>query len=132
MIEVAAVSWIYGLKRFTKDIEFMLNVSVGIYWKFCWGFFVPFCLFCILIYFLATYEPLTYQGKPYPALAEYAGYGLTTLAIMQLPIWLIHALYKAGRKEARTIFSPTSEWGPARQEVREEWQKMDWEMVTKL
>ena len=36
MVEVLAVSWIYGLKRFTSDIKFMLNVSVGIYWKFCW------------------------------------------------------------------------------------------------
>ena len=54
-------SWIYGLRRLLSDIKFMMNISLGIYWKFCLGFFVPFSLIAIFIYFVITYEPLTYQ-----------------------------------------------------------------------
>ena len=61
-----AVSWVYGLGRFQTDIKFMLNISVGLYWKFCWGFFIPVSLLAIFVYFLSTYSPLTYQGSPYP------------------------------------------------------------------
>ena len=132
MIEVAAVSWIYGVRRFSKDIEFMLDVSVGFYWKFCWGVFVPLCLLGIFLYFLLTYKPLTYQNKPYPTFAEIAGYLLTTLAIIQLPIWLLHAVYKVGWNKFWTVFVPSRQWGPAVPGDREEWLRRDWETVTKF
>jgi len=38
-LEVIGVAWCYGLNRFCRDIEFMLNIKIGFYWKFCWGFF---------------------------------------------------------------------------------------------
>lgn len=37
MLEVGAVSWVYGLSNFCNDIEFMLNRKVGWYWRVCWG-----------------------------------------------------------------------------------------------
>ena len=54
-------SWIYGLRRLLKDIKYMMDISLGIYWKFCLGFFVPFALIAIFIYFCITFEPLKYQ-----------------------------------------------------------------------
>jgi solute carrier family 6 amino acid transporter-like protein 5/7/9/14 len=44
-----------------RDIKFMMNITPGIYWKFCWGFFIPLALIAILIYFFVTYKPITYQ-----------------------------------------------------------------------
>ena len=84
MVEAIGVAWIYGLKKFIGDIKFMLNISIGIYWKFCWGFFTPLALFGIFVYSVATYTPLTYQGQLYPAEYEYAGYALILLAIAQV------------------------------------------------
>ena len=84
MVEAIGVAWIYGLKRFIRDIKFMLNIDIGIYWKFCWGFFTPLALFGIFVYSVATYTPLTYQGQLYPAHYEYAGYALILLAIAQV------------------------------------------------
>ena len=132
MIEVLAVSWIYGLKRFTSDIKFMLNVSVGIYWKFCWGFFIPVALLAIFIYFLVTYSPITYQGKLYPESAEYAGYVLTIFALCQIPIWFLHSLCTGENKGIRGAFSPNSDWGPARQSVKREWLNKDLGKLTEL
>ena len=45
------------MKRFAGDIKFMLNVSVGIYWKFCWVFFIPVSLTAILVYFIYNLLP---------------------------------------------------------------------------
>ena len=41
----------------------MMDISLGIYWKFCLGFFVPFSLIAIFIYFVVTFEPLKYQVR---------------------------------------------------------------------
>lgn len=37
IVEVAAVAWVYGLTNFCRDVEFMLGIKLGFYWKFCWG-----------------------------------------------------------------------------------------------
>ena len=128
MVEVLAVSWIYGLKRFTSDIKFMLNISVGIYWKFCWGFFIPIALLGIFIYFLVSYEPLTYGGQLYPVPAEYAGYVLTILAVLQVPLWFLHSLCTGERK----VFTPSSAWGPAKHQLKMDWLARDSQKLTEL
>jgi len=132
MVEVLAVSWIYGLKRFTSDIKFMLNVSVGIYWKFCWGFFIPISLLAIFIYFLVSYTPLTYQGEPYPKSMEYGGYILTIFALIQIPFWFLHSLCTGENKGCQGAFQPNSDWGPARHSVKLEWLSKDFEKLTEL
>lgn len=69
MLEVAAISWVYGLNSFCQDIEFMLGRKVGWYWKLCWGFVIPVFLFVILIYAMATQGQLKYNEIPYPSSA---------------------------------------------------------------
>jgi len=125
MVEVLAVSWIYGIKNVTRDIKFMLNVSIGIYWKFCWGFFIPISLLGIFIYFLATYTPREYQGVPYPPAAEYAGYFLTFLAVIQLPFWSLRAVCRG-----ENLFSPSTEWGPSNSINKKGW--LDIQTLTEL
>lgn len=67
IFELLAVSYIYGLDRFCKDVEFMLKIKTGIYWRLCWGFITPGLMIIIFIYSMATYVPLTYQNVDYPA-----------------------------------------------------------------
>jgi len=125
MVEILAVSWIYGIKNVTRDIKFMINVSVGIYWKFCWGLFIPISLLGIFVYFLVTYTPRMYNGVPYPPAAEYAGYGLTLLAVIQLPFWFLRAVCRG-----ETLFSPNCEWGPKKAANKKEW--LDLQTLTEL
>lgn len=66
MVEVAAVSWIYGLNNFCRDIHFMLGIQVGWYWKACWGAIIPVGLLVILVYALATMGRLTFGDVAYP------------------------------------------------------------------
>lgn len=43
--ETLAVSWLYGVERFSEDIEAMIGYKPGIYWKLCWKFIAPIFLF---------------------------------------------------------------------------------------
>lgn len=118
IIEVIAVSWIYGLKRLLKDIQFMMGISLGIYWKFCLTFFVPISLIAIFIYFVVTYEPLTYQGFVYPLPAQIGGWVLTAFALVQIPLWFIHSMFA---EKTWKVWSPNERWGPAKQRDKEGW-----------
>ena len=36
LLELVAINWIYGYKRFSDDIKMMLGHKPNIYWKVCW------------------------------------------------------------------------------------------------
>ena len=44
----------------------MLNRNLGLYWKFCWGAFIPVALSAILAYSIYKFEPLKYSGVQLP------------------------------------------------------------------
>ena len=69
VLEVVAISYIYGMRRVLQDIKFMLGVDLSIYWKFCWGFLIPGALTFFFLYFTATFERIDYAGVPYPDIA---------------------------------------------------------------
>lgn len=64
--EMIAFGWIYGVSRICRDIEFMLNIKTGLYWRICWGIVTPGLIIIIIIYNLATLTPLMYNNKLYP------------------------------------------------------------------
>ena len=66
IVEILAVSWIYGTKRFCQDIEFMLGLKTAPYWRICWSFLTPLFMAVILGYTIFTLEPITYNGYVYP------------------------------------------------------------------
>lgn len=41
---------IAGIEQIVKDIRFMLDFGLGIYWKFTWCIFIPVALSVIFIY----------------------------------------------------------------------------------
>lgn len=65
IIELLTVSWIYGVDRFCKDIEFMLGKKTGLYWRVCWSVVTPSVMISILGYFIWKWKPLTYRGFEY-------------------------------------------------------------------
>ena len=66
ILEMVGVSWIYGLLRIIRDVNFMLKRKIGIYWMFCWGFFIPLALSGIFAYSVSTFEWLDYAGVALP------------------------------------------------------------------
>ena len=55
-----------GLKNFLKDVEFMLGIRLGYYWKFTWGLFIPVTLGFIFIYSTFNLQEFKLGDYVYP------------------------------------------------------------------
>ncbi|XP_043917962.1 sodium- and chloride-dependent transporter XTRP3-like [Protopterus annectens] len=83
LVEDLAICYLYGLKRFSKDIEMMLGHKPNWYWKTMWSVISPLLIISLFIFYIVDYiltEKLMYQAwdpdlgqlvtKDYPAGAE--------------------------------------------------------------
>ena len=66
VVEIVAFSRFYGVSRLYRDVEFMLERKLCLFWAFCWGFLVPVFLCFIWIYFTFFTDPLAYKNKKFP------------------------------------------------------------------
>ncbi|KAM9426001.1 sodium- and chloride-dependent transporter XTRP3 [Pholidichthys leucotaenia] len=55
LIEIITVSYIYGIKRFAKDIEDMLGHQPNWYWKIMWAGVSPLLLIAVFIFYIVSY-----------------------------------------------------------------------------
>ncbi|KAA8591981.1 hypothetical protein FQN60_017355, partial [Etheostoma spectabile] len=55
LIEVISVSYIYGIRRFEKDIEDMLGYRPNWYWKIMWAGVSPLLLITLFIVYIVNY-----------------------------------------------------------------------------
>ncbi|CAH0550554.1 unnamed protein product [Brassicogethes aeneus] len=94
LFEAIAVSWFYGLDRFTQDVEAMLGWKPGLYWRVCWKFISPTFIICVVMFGLLYHEPLKYNDYLYPDWAEWVGWGLALSSIMMIPFVAIFQLLK--------------------------------------
>lgn len=93
--ELYTFSYIYGVDRLCRDIEFMLGFRPNLYWRVCWRFLTPGLMTVILGYTLYNLEPLKISDDiDYPPVAHVIGYCITALGLVQLPIFAIYAIYK--------------------------------------
>ncbi|XP_054711235.1 sodium-dependent nutrient amino acid transporter 1-like [Uloborus diversus] len=114
VLEVVGVMWIYGLKKFSQDVEYMLGSKPGIFWKVTWAFTAPVALVVIFIYGNISIEQ---ESSGLPLWAEIAGWILAFLAIVQVPIWGAYVVWKSRptklKEKIKDSFRPTDDWGPA-------------------
>lgn len=131
--EIITIAWIYGVNRLCKDAEFMLGLKTGLYWRICWGLITPTFMATVLVYYLKTLDwanPIAIERDdvtgevliPFPTVYKVFGYCLTSLIIMQVPIWMIVAIVQ---QKSETLagkvlgaFKTTSDWGPRDPEMR--------------
>lgn len=116
--EILSLSWIYGVNRLCKDIEFMLGIKTGWYWRICWGVISPLIMIAILIFKAITLKPLKYHDYTYTDsfycndhfdfydigwnLRDFdfflinlgVGWLIFALGVIQLPFWAFWAVYK--------------------------------------
>ncbi|XP_037555084.1 sodium-dependent proline transporter-like isoform X1 [Dermacentor silvarum] len=121
MCEVMALMWLYGVRRFSNDIKFMLGKSPPWIFRFSWAFLSPLILCVLVVYGLAMAAPVMYNNvEPYPAWANRVGWFLASLSMIQIPLWAGVALFRA-RKNIRSAFEPTDTWGPAEKKLLQEY-----------
>ena len=76
IMQMIGFAWVYGVNNLIFDINFMLNTKLGVYWKFCWGFFVPVSLSICYIWSLAIMKheyPTGALGKNFLAILNQFG-----------------------------------------------------------
>nr|XP_053636084.1 sodium-dependent nutrient amino acid transporter 1-like [Cherax quadricarinatus] len=128
IVETVAINHIYSYSSFLRDLKFMMGVNLGIYWKFCWIFFIPVSLSAILVYSLVDFNLPTFASKAYPQVAYTCGWILAAVALGMVPVCFIHALYINDKSslsnKLMSVFRPKDTWGPKRREDREKWEKL--------
>ncbi|KAG1932342.1 sodium-dependent neutral amino acid transporter B(0)AT2 [Pimephales promelas] len=111
LIEVVSVCYVYGLRRFEKDIEDMLGHRPNWYWKLMWAVISPVLLISLFIFYIINYiqgGTPTYQawdkdlGKS--VVKEYPLYGqvfIVLLLVSSVSCVPISALYAFCRRKKR-------------------------------
>jgi len=134
-VEIIAINWIYGTSMVTRDLNFMLNTNLSVYWRFCWGVLCP-----ILLPLLFFYVLFTQAGVPsIPPTAQICGWILAILGMLIVPIHLLLSVIGDEEGEFRqrlvnTIksgmfcsrlkddFTPNNSWGPSSLQEKKDWQ----------
>ena len=122
VIEISAFTWVYKTSRLVTDLNFMMDRQLGFYWRFCWTYFIPISLSFILGYTLVFYKPVAYAGIELPIKAQIAGWIIVTLGLVMTVLAFVWTLIKKIRAD-KSIFSPSSKWGPKDPICRIEWLK---------
>ena len=76
-VEVIAINWVYGTNTMTRDFNFMLNIRLSVYWRFCWGVLCPLLLPILFLYMLFTQAGV--PNIPFPA--QVAGWCISLIGI---------------------------------------------------
>ncbi|XP_063874832.1 sodium-dependent nutrient amino acid transporter 1-like isoform X2 [Scylla paramamosain] len=126
LLEVVSVSYIYGLKNFIRDLNFMTKRNLGLFWKFSWKYFIPVTLLTIFVQNMVHPVMPTVSGASFPQIAYVCGWILASVAVGMVPICLMHTVYHTQGDtlvQLRDAFRPTTSWGPRNWKDRALWQK---------
>ncbi|XP_066597905.1 sodium-dependent nutrient amino acid transporter 1-like [Prorops nasuta] len=126
VLEMITIFWIYGLRNFLNDVEFMIGSRPSVYWRVCWLIVAPVLMIVILIYTIATYVPPTYDGMIFPDYAYGIGWTLLSIGILLIVGWIVQKLLEnksLGFVEMfKAAFGPSeTKWGPKDPRIRQEW-----------
>ncbi|XP_048254887.1 sodium- and chloride-dependent glycine transporter 1-like [Haliotis rufescens] len=117
-LECIAVGWIYGIDRFSKDIELMLGHPPPIILRFLWCFVIPVVLLTVFVLTLVQYGPPTYGKYKYPPYAVTIGWCIATVPIIPLLVCAALSLLKhrsAASFKQRLLLAlrPDFDWMPS-------------------
>ncbi|XP_018495582.1 sodium- and chloride-dependent glycine transporter 2 [Galendromus occidentalis] len=120
--EVVAIMWLYGVKQFSNDVEFMLGSKPNILFRLSWTIFSPVILMVLIGFYFFEWTPIVYNNKePYPAWADYLGLALTAFSIVQIPIVALFVLFR--KKNISEAFQPHETWGPGEKQLLKAYKK---------
>ncbi|XP_061436739.1 sodium-dependent serotonin transporter-like [Lethenteron reissneri] len=109
LFESIAVSWFYGVRRFSSDIKDMLGFTPGLFWQVCWAAFSPIFLSLICLSFLLTTPQLRLFDYAFPPWSISVGYVVSASSFVCVPLYMIYALVRAPgtlRQRLRAVVTP--------------------------
>ncbi|XP_074651903.1 sodium- and chloride-dependent taurine transporter-like [Tubulanus polymorphus] len=96
--ECIAIGWVYGVKRFYKNLEVMLGFKINYFMMISWIGSSP--LFCLVIFILSAinYSELTYERPDgvytYPRWSVLTGWAMASIAAIFIPLIMIYKVAK--------------------------------------
>ncbi|XP_065609804.1 sodium- and chloride-dependent transporter XTRP3 isoform X2 [Cyrtonyx montezumae] len=89
LVETIAVCYIYGLRRFEKDLHTMIGRKLNWYWKAMWAFASPLLIISLFIFYLTDYiltGTLQYQAwdgtQGQLVTRDYPSYALAVIGLL--------------------------------------------------
>ncbi|XP_030623973.1 sodium- and chloride-dependent GABA transporter 1-like [Chanos chanos] len=111
--EVAGISWIFGLSRFSSMITAILGRPPHAVFKACWLVVTPGLILIILVSSIVQHRPPRYgKSYEYPDWAKGGGWLFTLVSIVWIPAGAIHELYRGKgtfRERLRASVTPQLE-----------------------
>jgi len=120
--EVVLVMWIYGFKRFFKNIEEMgikIPIVLKGYWTIMWVIITPLILLLVLIMTFVQYSPAsapsyTQEKYIFPGKIQAMGWLMALAPVAFIIIGAVYAWvkrYQSGRPtDLRSMISPNDKW----------------------
>uniref|UniRef100_A0A8D2MLA7 Solute carrier family 6 member 20 n=1 Tax=Zonotrichia albicollis TaxID=44394 RepID=A0A8D2MLA7_ZONAL len=88
LVETIAVCYIYGIRRFEKDLYTMIGRKPNWYWKIMWAFVSPLLIISLFIFYITDYILTgTLQYQAWDA-TQVRGLGLHFFSVLDLPYFL--------------------------------------------
>ncbi|XP_016944259.2 sodium- and chloride-dependent glycine transporter 1 isoform X1 [Drosophila suzukii] len=94
MVEIIMVAWIYGIKNFLMDIEFMLGKRPSLYWRILWQVVTPLVLVFILITSIVFMRTITYNNVSYPQWAVIIGWASFVSSVIWIPLYIFYIMIR--------------------------------------
>ncbi|XP_067652418.1 sodium- and chloride-dependent glycine transporter 1-like [Haliotis asinina] len=118
VLECLVVGWLYGVKRFSVDVEAMIGKRLPVVFKLMCFIVVPVLLLASMILTIASYKPPTYAGYEYPPIAVTIGWCIAVLPVVPIPVTIvIYILMQRGSfaERVKKAMTPSPEWQRCRQ-----------------
>ncbi|XP_047473125.1 sodium-dependent proline transporter-like isoform X2 [Penaeus chinensis] len=121
ILELVGLHWVYGVRRFSEDLKFMLGYNPSMFWKVCWVFIAPVTLILMFIYSAVTWTNPKYGDVEYPDWAIAIGWFLAAVSVGMIPLVFIYVVLKRlFTGNIHRVFAPADNWGPGDREARQE------------
>uniref|UniRef100_A0A182KFV4 Transporter n=1 Tax=Anopheles christyi TaxID=43041 RepID=A0A182KFV4_9DIPT len=123
IVEVIAVSWIYGCEKFVHDVEFMIDRKVERFWIVSWKFITPIVLTFIFVTTIAYNTEVSYNGLSYPRWAIGFGWASCLVSMLCIPLYACYKLIFTKGSFMKRVKNQlkAQDWGPADAEQRAKW-----------
>ena len=76
VLQGVIVAYVYGVRRFSVDVETMVGHPISSFWKICWLAISPAVLFFVLLINLMQYSNLHLGHYTFPSWAQFVGWSI--------------------------------------------------------
>jgi len=119
ILELVAISAVYGFRKFAVDIELMLGKKPSMFWIVMWTGITPAIILFVVIWKAVNQKPMQVDGYVFPPWAQALCWMIVAWPFVTLLVWMIvYTCYKGALDVCRQVSQPLPGWGPALQENR--------------